>query len=541
MKSKITFLVHFALVVLSTGVFAQTHVYNETTSSGMFIDGDGAQVANPVSDAVNSSANCAKSGTGGWKKIEYFPTYTPVAGNKLYFSVHNPNGAGPGQVKFTYLGNPVEQWGDNVTYTAGSTTGWVEYSVDLASHVGNQINKILIYPSGGSATATYIDNIYFASSSIFTIQSLTVYNETTSSGMFIDGDGAQVANPVSDAVNSSANCAKSGTGGWKKIEYFPTYTPVTGNKLYFSIHNPNGAGPGQVKFTYTGNPAEQWGDNVTYVAGSTTGWMEYSVDLASHVGSEINKILIYPSGGSSTATYIDNIYFASSSSLVVPSTMVYNETTSSGMFIDGNGAQVANPVSDAVNSSANCAKSGTGGWKKIEYFPIYTPVTGNKLYFSIHNPNGAGPGQVKFFYTGNPAEQWGDNITYVSGSTTGWMEYSVDLASHVGNEINKILIYPSGGSSTATYIDNIYFATNSTLSTNGVEKVKNQLFVLQNGTLQFIEQQNNTQIAVYDLTGRLLFEESITGQYSTKVIPSKGIYIIILKNEFGVSSQKVMF
>jgi len=370
-----------------------------------------------------------------------------------------------------------------------------------------------------------------------------VYNETTSSGMFIDGNGAQVANPVSDAVNSSANCARSGTGGWKKIEYFPTYTPVAGNKLYFSVHNPNGAGPGQVKFTYTGNPVEQWGDNVTYVAGSTTGWVEYSVDLASHVGNQINKILIYPSGGSATAAFIDNMYFASSSNLVVPSTstMVYNETTSSGMFIDGDGAQVANPVSDAVNSSANCARSGTGGWKKIEYFPTYTPVAGNKLYFSVHNPNGAGPGQVKFFYTGNPAEQWGDNVTYVSGSTTGWVEYSVDLAGHVGNQINKILIYPSGGSATATFIDNMYFASNSTLSTNVVEKVKNQLFVLQNGTFQFIENQNNTHIAVYDLTGRLLFEENIIGLNGTKALSDRGMYIIIVKNEFGISTQKVMF
>jgi hypothetical protein len=142
MKTKITFK-NFATAVITllllTGFSAkaQTYVYNESGNSGMFIDG-GSEVPNPVSDAVNSSANCAETGTGGWKKMEFFLTYTPVAGAKLYFSVYNPNNAGPGQIKFFYTSaSGTEQWGGNITYVAGSLTGWIEYSLDLTSHVGN--------------------------------------------------------------------------------------------------------------------------------------------------------------------------------------------------------------------------------------------------------------------------------------------------------------------------------------------------------------------------------------------------------------------
>ena len=260
------------------------------------------------------------------------------------------------------------------------------------------------------------------------------------------------------------------------------------------------------------------------------------------MGNEINKILMYPAGGSTAVAYIDNVYFGTTSSLPVPQTpMVYNETTSSGMFIDG-GVEMANPVSDAVNSSANCAKSGTGGWKKTEFFPTYTPVAGNKLYFSIYNPNNVGPGQIKFFYTSAPStEQWGGNVTYGAPSATGWVEYSLDLTDHVGKEINKILMYPAGGSNSFVYLDNVYFATNSTLSTNSFAKISNQVFVSKEGKIQFTKEQANSQLSVFDISGRLILEEKINGFEGVKTLNNKGIYIVRVKSDQGVSSQKIIF
>ncbi|WP_310560843.1 T9SS type A sorting domain-containing protein [Flavobacterium sp.] len=545
MKTKITFQNVFNAIialflVAGLNANAQTYAYNETTSSGMFIDGDGAQVPNPVSDAVNSTANCAKSGTGGWKKIEYFPNYTPVTGSKLYFSIYNPNSAAQGQVKFEYTTGGGEQWGGNVDYVSGSLTGWKEYSVDLTSHIGNTINKIVIYPSGENAAAAFIDNIYFGTMSVLP-QDSAVYNETVSSGMFIDGDGAQVPNPVSDAVNSTANCAKSGTGGWKKIEYFPNYTPVAGAKLYFSIYNPNVAGPGQVKFEYTTGGGEKWGGNVDYVSGSLTGWKEYGVDLTSHIGNTINKIVIYPSGENAAAAFIDNIYFGTLSALP-QDPAVYNEITSSGMFFQGNGVQVTNPVKDTVNSSDNCAQSGSGsGWQQIQYFPTYAPVSGDKLYFSVYNPNNAGPGQLQFEYTSGGGWKWGGNLNYVSGSVTGWQEYSVDLTDHVGNVINKIIMMPAGDNSAVAYVDNIYFGTKSTLRTKLDAIINNQIYVAKDGKIQFTKTQSNTQLAVFDLTGRLILEENVNGVQSQNALNNKGIYIVRVKSDQGVSAQKIIF
>ncbi|WP_395050939.1 T9SS type A sorting domain-containing protein [Flavobacterium sp.] len=559
MKTKITFKNSLTTAVIAVMILfgfnakAQTYVYNETVSSGIYFwPTNGSQVTNPVSDVVNSSANCAVSSTNGnWSQIQFFPNpkYTPVSGDKLYFSVYNPNGAGPGQIQFRYTSNQASwQFGGDVTYVSGSVTGWVEYSIALTNHVGNEIDQVIMMPAGNSASAVYIDNIYFGQTSVLPTQNTIVYNETTNSGIYFwPTNGSQVANPISDAVNSSANCAVPSTdGNWSQIQYFPTYTPVSGDKLYFSVYNPNGAGPGQVQFSYTGSGSWVGGTDVTYVSGSLTGWVEYSVNLTSHVGNEIDNIIMMPAGNSASVVYIDNIYFGQTSIIPVPQNpIVYNETTNWGIYFwPTNGSQVANPKSDTVNSSANCAVSSTdGNWSQIQYFPTYKPASGNKLYFSVYNPNGAGPGQVQFSYTGSGSWVGGTDVTYVSGSLTGWVEYSIDLTSHVGSEIDQVIMMPAGNSASAVYIDNIYFGSTSTLGTNSnsLAKVNNQVFVSKDGKIQFTKEQTNTQLSVFDLSGRLILEEKINGVKVDKVLNTKGIYILRVQSDSGVSSQKIIF
>ena len=223
-------------------------------------------------------------------------------------------------------------------------------------------------------------------------------------------------------------------------------------------------------------------------------------------------------------------------------TFVYNESTSSGMFFESpNGSQVANPISDAVNSSANCAYSGTIDnfpWLEIQYFPTHTPVSGDKLFFSVYNPNGASGGQIQF----NNGAYFGGNVTYVAGSTTGWVEYSIILsAGIIGNALTKITLYPDSGNPVGVYIDNIYFATSSTLKTNSVAKIDNLVYVSKEGSIQFTKEQTNTQLSVFDLTGKLILEEKINGIKGEKVLNNKGIYILRIKAESGVSAQKIIF
>jgi len=171
-------------------------------------------------------------------------------------------------------------------------------------------------------------------------------------------------------------------------------------------------------------------------------------------------------------TAVFNVLFTVSS-LAQDKFYVYNDSTSSGMWFQGsNGGEVANPVSDEVNSSENVAKSATdGNWQQIQYFPTYSPVSGSKLFFSVHNPNGAGPGQIQFSYTGGDDWEFGANVNYESGSTSGWVEYSIDLESHVGNEIDQVIIIPVGDNSAATYLDNVYFSDSSELTVSTYKEI----------------------------------------------------------------------
>lgn len=360
-----------------------------------------------------------------------------------------------------------------------------------------------------------------------------VYNESTSSGMFFESpNGSEVSNPLSDAVNSSANCAFSGTTNpfpWLEIQYFPTYTPVAGDKLFFSVYNPDGSPGAQIQF----NDGAYFGGNITY---SGSGWQEYSIILDNEIGNSLTKITLYPTEGTSIGVYVDNIYFGQSSVLSpAENPIVYDETTSSGMYFESpNGTEVSNPLSDSVNSSANCAFSGTSDpfpWLEIQYFPTYTPVAGDKLFFSAYNPNAASGAQIQF----NDGAYFGGNVTY-SGS--GWQEYSVTLDDEIGNTLTKIILYPDSGNPVGVYIDNIYFGTTSVLSTNSVAKINNRVYISKEGRILFNKEQTNTLLSVYDLMGRLIFEEEINGREGEKELNHKGIYILRVQSDNGVSSQK---
>ncbi len=541
-----------ALLLFSFNVKAQTYVYNESVQSGIFFQGtDGAEVSNPVSDDVNSSATCAVSSTdGNWQQIQFFPTFSPSAGDKLFFSVYNPNNVGPGQLQFEYTSAPgTWQYGGDVTYSGDATSGWVEHSVNLDAHAGEEINKIVFMPAGNNSAAVYVDNIYFADESVLSSGPTIVYDETVDSGIFFQGtDGAEVPNPVSDDINSSANCAMSSTdGNWQQIQFFPSFTPSAGDKFYFSVYNPNNVGPGQIQFEYASAPGTwQYGGDVTYSPDATTGWIEHSVNLDAHAGEEINKIVFMPAGDNSASVYIDNLYFNTESIITPPSTgttFVYNEDVSSGIFFEsGNGAEMANPVSDAVNSSANCAFSGTDNpfpWLEIQFFPSpgFTASTGDKLFFSVYNPNGSPGAQVQF----NSGAFFGGNVTYDANNTSGWVEYSIDLDDEVGNEITQIILFPTEGTSIGVYVDNIYFANSSVLSVENSAFVEENIYINRRGNISFERQQNNTEIFVFDITGRLIFNEVINGKFSENTLTTRGIYIVKAVNENGITTKKLGF
>ncbi|PQB09029.1 hypothetical protein BST83_01400 [Polaribacter filamentus] len=551
MKTKIT-IQNFAttalialMLLFGFNAKAQTHVYNDATASGIFIDG-GSEVTNPVSDGVNSSTTCAQSGTE-WQKIEFFPTYTPVSGDKLYFSVYNPNSVTAAQIKFDYTSGSTEVWGGNVTYEAGATSGWVEHSLDLTDHVGTEINKIWLYVASGEANSAYVDNVYFHTNSVLGSGSseTDVYNDDTPSGIFIDG-GSEVANPVSDAVNSSTTCAQSGTG-WQKIEFFPTYTPVSGDKLYFSVYNPNSVTAAQIKFDYTSGSTEVWGGNVTYEAGATSGWVEHSLDLTDHVGNQINKIWLYVASGEANSAYIDNVYFHTSSVISAPSTQTYfyQEAVENGTIWHNGVTDISNPLSDSVNpSSIVLQNDGTASWQETQLFPsAYTIQSGDKFYISFYNPNSAANWQLRMDLstTGSFTQISGGDPAHDSNTSSGWVEVSLDLSSYVGESISKIQLYPVAGESISISYDNIYISSASVLSTSDFLKNESKVFVGANGIVNFSKVQEDATLYIFDVKGALILKEQINGNSSKKALNKKGLYFIKLKNNLGFSNHKVLF
>lgn len=375
-----------------------------------------------------------------------------------------------------------------------------------------------------------------------------VYNESTSSGMFFESpNGGEVANPLPDDVNSTANCAFSGTENpfpWMEIQYFPNpaFTPAAGDKLFFSVYNPDNSPGAQIQF----NAGAFFGGNVTYEAATQTGWVEYSINLDDIAGNELTQVILFPTEGTSIGVYIDNIYFHNESILSPPSTetvWVYNEEVSSGMFFESpNGAEVANPVSDEVNNSANCAFSGTDNpfpWLEIQYFPnpSFTPALGDKLFFSVYNPDNSPGAQIQF----NSGAFFGGNVTYEAASQTGWVEYSISLDDIAGNELTQIILFPTEGTSVGVYIDNIYFGSESTLSTDFPELAQEFMFIDTEGRVAFENNQNNAQLMVFDLSGRMLINEKLDGNRSQKTLNQKGIYIVKLQKGNSVSTKKLFY
>jgi hypothetical protein len=381
----------------------------------------------------------------------------------------------------------------------------------------------------------------------FTVNAQTqVYNELTSSGMFPDPNGALVANPLPlNSFNSSATCVRSATSTFGKLQIFPSggYTPVAGARLYFSVYNPSNALFGQVKFEYGTPDVPNDGGDIYYGPASVSGWVEYSISLTPNVGNTISKILLYPSGSSAVAVFVDNIYFHTTS--IYPTsgaTHFFKDAVEHGSIFNSGVTIVNNPLSNAINSSAKCLKTnGTGAWRETQINAVrYVIKTGDNMFISFYNPNNAVLWQLRFDfhdgeYIGPP------DIEHVSAAASGWNEVSVDLTPYIGREIKQIKVLAAHSELKVVNYDNIYISNTSVLSTNSVTQINDQVSVSKEGQIQFNKEQTNTNVSVFDIAGRLIFDEKINGVKGEKALNQKGIYILKVKSEKGVSSQKVIF
>jgi hypothetical protein len=223
-------------------------------------------------------------------------------------------------------------------------------------------------------------------------------------------------------------------------------------------------------------------------------------------------------------------------------THFFQDAVANGTIWHAAGSEVANPLpSDPINSSSiSIQNTGAGGWQDTQINGIsYTIQTGDKIFVSFYNPNGAAAWQLKM--TLNTTDTWIGEPAHASGAASGWNEVSVDLSAYVGQALTQIKIFPAAGESKSIYFDNIYISSTTVLSTKSVAKINNQVYVSREGSIQFNKAQTNTLLSVYDLMGRLILEEKINGKKGEKVLNHKGIYILVVKSNDGVSSQKIAF
>lgn len=219
---------------------------------------------------------------------------------------------------------------------------------------------------------------------------------------------------------------------------------------------------------------------------------------------------------------------------------VYNEVTSSGLWI-ASGAEITNPVSDAINSSATCIES-TSGWGEVQFNTIgsYVVQSGDMLYFSIYNPNSAPFGQIRL--NSWTTELYPADVNY-SATTDAWVEYAADFSSFVGQTITQVKFFAGGDAVTPIYLDNVYLASASVLGiepSNAADLNTNFVFS-EYGNIHFSHDQEDTQVFVYDLLGRLVFDEIVNGSESTKGVSIRGTYIIKVVSDSGIVSKKIIY
>ncbi|MDP5092979.1 MAG: hypothetical protein NWQ17_06690, partial [Polaribacter sp.] len=396
MKTTLTFFKLIAIfqIVFFTNLFsAQTHFFEDAVANGTIWHNGAAEVANPKSDAVNSSSIVLQNdGNASWQETQFFPSgYTVKAGDKFFISFYNPNGAANWQLRMdlSTSGSFVQISGSDPAHHANAATGWTEVSLDLSTYVGENITKIQLYPTAGEAKSIYYDNVFVGSGSENnTVTKTYLFQEAVENGTIWHNGAAEVANPKSDSVNSSSIVLQNnGTASWQETQFFPSgYTVKAGDKFFISFYNPNGAANWQLRMdlSTSGSFVQISGSDPAHDANAATGWTEVSLDLSAYEGQNISKVQLYPVAGDAKSIYYDNVYIGSTNSGngggSNTQTYFYQEAVANGTIWHNGVSDVANPKSDAINTSSMVLQNtGDSGWQETQFFPSgYTVKAGDK-------------------------------------------------------------------------------------------------------------------------------------------------------------------
>lgn len=352
-----------------------------------------------------------------------------------------------------------------------------------------------------------------------------LYQDAVSSGTIWHSNGAEITNPLNNSDNSSATAiANNGAGAWEETQIFPdTYTITSGDKLYISFYNPNGANGWRLKMSLSTTGENAYIGDYNHEAGASTTWVESSIDLSSYAGEDLTKITIYPAGGEAKSVNYDNIYIKNSSGSQSSGngttiTNLFDDAVASGTIWHSNGAEVSNPHSDRKNPSSTVLQNnGAGSWEETQLFPdTYTVQTGDKLFISFCNPNGASSWQLKMSLSTGGADKYIGDYNHESPASDGWYESVIDLSNYSGQDITKITIYPAGGEAKSIYYDQLYLGSASISGATNLFR-DNAVLGLWNSDGGLV---NNPQKDAINYSGQVVVNNGSGGWKDTQWFPN---------------------
>jgi hypothetical protein len=281
---------------------------------------------NPISDGVNSSANVGKyTHSNAWSNVTLTSPVLSIDSRvyPLYeMSIYSPAAGNVVIALYNAANTQLEWYNQSVSVSAG----WNKITHTLP-FVGTVTKVVVMFnyggnPAGNSNDAVYLDNLVFKhiDYSLATVFNFDGVTPTFTYAWW--GDTFQsIANPLSDAVNSSANVGKyTHNNQWDNGNTATSVDidPRVYNSYEICVYSPSSTtGKVQVKCMDASNNQLDWYEQTITTAGS---WIKLTHNL--NFTRKIAKIQLFFNNGSAATgggsvndiVYFDNLVFKKSAS-----------------------------------------------------------------------------------------------------------------------------------------------------------------------------------------------------------------------------------
>jgi hypothetical protein len=207
---------------------------------------------------------------------------------------------------------------------------------------------------------------------------------------------------------------------------------------------------------------------------------------------------------------------------------------------------VANPVVAGLNTTANCGKIGrtTGNWWELVYFPASFTVAANTtsyVHILVNYPaqpdismrvdatsaGADGGADIRALNKYTNFGQWQDLVFPVQRGATGLNVIQIVLIDDAGFE-NTPAGLVLNNTDKFGYIDEIIVNSSSeprTVTTTALNELNNTRLIYTRGMDIVIDPVVNCEAQIYELTGKLVWNEQISNRVSI-TMKNPGIYFV---------------